>query len=432
MATGDELARPAPSETQAEPDNSSLVDVHDLIVALDPDIKGKFEPLSGLMMINLPNDEYMQSFARFAANAPTEDDRDLIGTINHETYHGLQAAASGYCFDRQRRQFAVFNTPEASPDLPIPAELQMLLDTMRDEAGVNPDLKARADRAEWVIRAQQAIEYFDSVAMPGDNSIFGALHPAFFRFQFEIEQSEAQHNPEGLSIQGVIEGSAVAFAAQVMRPGGGAEAAMLADFANHPSVYRELYDWTTERVQLRAFELMLPATALALCYAQPHNAYGPLLTMLASAAPGQAVALGQTLSVSLPTIPAGEAILGTSIDLRRADDSYRIYDKFIAALAQPRWPFGPYGLLADPANMNVIDTFPFSAITADGYQRLPSAMTFEELAARMYLLSLVLRKFSRRREELHIRDLQAQWAQDVLNNIVGNLPPQSPTTPTPR
>jgi hypothetical protein len=58
-------------------------------------------------------------------------------------------------------------------------------------------------------------------------------------------------------------------------------------------------------------------------------------------------------------------------------------------------------------------------------------MTFEELAARMYLLSLVLRKFSRRREELHIRDLQVQWAQDVLNNVVGNLPPQSPTTPTP-
>jgi len=427
MATRDQLAKPAPSGAQAQPDDSGLVDLHDLMVALDPDIKGKFEPLSGLMMINLPNEEYMQSFARFATNASTADDRDLIGTINHETYHGLQASASGYCFDRQRRQFAVLNTPEASPDLPIPAELQTLLDAMRQEAGDNPDLKARADRAEWVTRAQQAIEYCDTVAIPGDNSIFGALQPAFFRFQSELEQSEAQHNSHGLSILGILEGSAVAFAAQVIRPKGGTEAAMLADFADHAPLYRELYDWTTQRVQSRAFELMLPATALALCYAQPQNAYGPLLTMLAGAAPGQAVAFGQTLSVSLPAIPPGRAILGTSIDLRRADDSYRIYDNFIAAM---RWPFGPYGLLADPANMNVVDTFPFSAITADSYQRLPSAMTFEELAARMYLLSLVLRKFSRRREELHIRYLQAQWAQDVLNNLVGNLPSQPPATPT--
>jgi hypothetical protein len=430
MATGDQLANSSPSSPQDQPDDSGLVDLHDLIVSLDPDIKGKFEPLSGLMMINLPNDEYMQSFARFAANASTEDDRDLIGTINHETYHGLQAAASGYCFDRQRRQLAVLNTPEASPDLPIPPELQKHLDTMRREAGDNPDLNARADRAEWVIRAQQAIEYFDTVAMHGDNSIFGALHPAFFRFQSELDQAEAQHNPEGLSILGILEGSAVAFAAQVMRPNGGAEVAMLAEFADHPPVYRELYDWTTQRVQSRAFELMLPATALALCYAQPHNAYGPLLTMLAAAAPGGAITLGQTLSISLPDIPGAGAILGTSIDIRGADDSYRLYDTFIAALAQPRWPFGPYGLLADPANMNIIDTFPFSAITADSYQRLPSAMTFEELAARMYLLSLVLRKLSRRREELHIRDLQAQWARDVLNNFIESLPPQPPIPPS--
>jgi hypothetical protein len=426
MATRDQLDKPATSGDQAQPDDSGLVDLRDLIVALEPDIKGKFEPLSGLLMINQPNDEYMESFARFAANTPTEDDRDLIGTINHETYHGLQAAASGYYFDCQRRKFAVFNTPEAPPDLPIPAKLQTLLDTMRQEAGDNPDLKARADRAEWVIRAQQAIEYFDAVAMPGDNSIFGALHPAFFRFQSEIDRSEAQHNSEGLSILGILEGSAVVFAAQVMYPRGGAEAAMLADFANHPLVYRELYDWTKERVQSRAFELILPATALALCYAQPHNAYGPLLAMLAGAAPGQAVALGQTLSGNLPPIPAGGAILGTSIDIRGVDDSYRIYDKFITALAAPRWPFDPYGLLADPANMNVIDTFPFSAITNESYQRLPSAMTFDELAARMCLLSLVMKKFSRRREELHIRDLQVQWAQDVLNNVTGGLPPQPP------
>ena len=45
-------------------------------------------------------------------------------------------------------------------------------------------------------------------------------------------------------------------------------------------------------------------------------------------------------------------------------------------------------------------------------------MTFVEFAARMYLTSLVLRKFSRRLEEEHVRELQVAWMQDVLTNFV--------------
>ncbi len=423
MATPDQLASP-PSGSPPDPD-SGTIDLHDLLVSLDPDIQGKLEPLSGLLMLNVGQAEYMEGFQRFAANASTENDRDLIGTINHETYHGLQAAASGYCFHRQSRQFAVLNAVEPIPELPFPPAIQASLDTLRSEAGDDPQLQARADRAEAIVRSEQAIQYFDSVAMPGDNSIFGALHPAFFRFQTALVEQEALTNPDGLSIAAVLEGSAVAFAHRVMRPGTGAEQAMLAEFATLPPLYRQLYDVTLAHAPTRAFELLLPATALALSYTQPHNAYLPLLQALAASQPGEALASGQAMAGSLPDIPSAGAILGTALELRRADNSYRIYDNFLQALGAPRWPFDAYGLLADPANMNVIDTFPFSILTADSFQRLPSAMTLPELGARMYLLSLVMRKFSRRLEELHLRDLQAQWASDVLHNFATNLPPAS-------
>ncbi len=426
MATPEQLSTPENPEPASEPDSgtaSETFDLHDLIVSLDPDIQGKLEPLSGLLMLNVSHAEYLEAFQRFASNASTEDDRDLIGTINHETYHGLQAAASGYSFDRQSRQFAVLNAVEPTPELPFSADVRTLLDTMHTEAGDDPQLKLRADRAQAIIRSEYAIQYFDAVAMPGDNSIFGAMHPAFFRFQAQLAQKEALVNPDGLSIAGILEGSAVAFAHQVMRPGGGAEQAMLAEFATLPPLYRQLYDLTLAHAPSRALELLLPATALALSYAEPHNAYLPLLHMLAASPPGQALASGQAIAAGMPAIPGAGAILGTALDRRRADDSYRIYDTFLEALGAPRWPFDAYGLLADPANMNIIDTFPFSIVTADGFQRLPNAMTFPEFAARMYLLSLVMRKFSRRLEELRLRDLQAQWASDVLHNFADNLPP---------
>jgi hypothetical protein len=435
MENSAELNPPTPPETPATPpapgaaesasasdDTTSgdeTINVHDLIVQLDPDIKGKFEPLSGLMLLNADQDDYADAFNRFATHAPiTPDEEDLIGTINHETYHGLQAAASGYYYDKQRRLFAAFNTPEPVPEILIPPDVQGYLDTMRKEAGNDPALNARTDRAEAVIRSEYAIRYFDTVAAPDDNSIFGALHPAFFRLQDQLDKEEGELNSEGLSTQGILEGSAVAFAHQVMRPHGNAEQFILASFAETPPVYRQLYDWTTQRVASRALELILPTTALALCYTRPNNAYAPLLQTLATSEPGKAIAAGQSLMANLPVIPAAGPILGTALDVRRRDPSFKIYDKFLDALATPRWSFDAYGLLADTANMDIIDTFPFSLVTNSDFQILPSAMTFGEFAARMYLTSLVLRKFSRRLEEEHIRELQVQWMQDVINNFV--------------
>ncbi len=297
---------------------------------------------------------------------------------------------------------------------------------MRKEAGNDPQLHARTDRAEAVIRSEYAIRYFDAVAMPGDNSVFGALHPAFFRLQDQLAKEEAQPNPDGLSTLAILEGSAVAFAHNVMRPSGDAEPAMLAGFADTPPVYRQFYDWIARqapsRAASRAFELLLPTTALALCYSQPNNACGPLLHLLAASEPGHAIAAGHALSANLPGIPDAGPILGTALDVRRRDPSYKLYDKFLnyleATLATSHPPFDAYGLLADPATMNSIETLPFSLVTNDSFNRLPSAMDFTEFAARMYLMSLVMRKFSRRLEELHIRDLQAAWMRDVLINFM--------------
>ena len=83
---------------------SETINIRQFINSLDPDVRGVFEPLSAIMRIGMPQAEYQAAFERYAANASSVEDVALIGTINHETYHAMQAAVSGYGFDQQRRR----------------------------------------------------------------------------------------------------------------------------------------------------------------------------------------------------------------------------------------------------------------------------------------------------------------------------------------
>jgi hypothetical protein len=400
---------------------SETVNIRQFIKSLDPDVRGVFEPLSGIMRIGMPQAEYQAAFERFASKASTAEDVALIGTINHETYHAMQAAISGYSFDQQRRRFAVLNSFDNLPDPAADPEVQSLLATLHAEAGDDPVLKRRADRAEAALVSHRAIEMLESRAAPGDYSLWGALHPSFFRYQAELAEREAARNADGLSILGLLEGSAVAFANQLMYPGG-AKAKMAAELETLTPVYRELYVLTLAHAGTRTLELLLPATALALCYEQPHNAYAPMLATLADSRPGQALEYGRKVMEALPALPVAGAKLGTSIQLRKSDDSYRIYDGFIQGIATETWGVDAYAALADPDSLNRVGSFPFALVTDDNAQALRSSMDEGEMVARLAIMAIALRVAGRRRDELTMRNFQVEWARDVLSSIVDSLP----------
>jgi hypothetical protein len=408
---------------------SETINIRQFIKSLDPDVRGVFEPLSAIMRIGMPQAEYQAAFERYAANASSVDDVALIATINHETYHAMQAAVSGYGFDQQRRRFAVFNSLEELPEPALDPEIKSLLATMRAEAGDDPELKRRADRAEFAVQSNNAIAMLEERAAPGDFSLWGALHPGFFRYQAGLADREAAHNADGLSILGLLEGSAVAFANQLMYPGAGAQAKMEAELEILTPVYRELYALTQARAGARAMELLLPAVALALCYTEPHNAYAPMLATLAASRPGESLAYGRKLMEALPELPAAGAVLGTSIQLRKGDDSYRIYDKFIGDIEAGSWGVDAYAALADPDSLNRVGSFPFALVTDDHAQALKNSMDEGEMVARMMIMAIALRVTGRRRDELQIRNFQAEWARDVLNSLAESLPPRDNIKP---
>jgi hypothetical protein len=399
--------------------DNDTINIRQLIKALEPDELGKFEGLSGMLLLNLSQADYMAAFQRYASNAPIAADVDLIRTINHESYHGLQTAASGYGFDRQRRLFAELNSLDELPQPKIDAETQGLIDNIRTEAGDNAELKVRAERAIAMMLAQRSIEWMDARAAPGDHSIYGALHPGFYRFQDALATREAKPNADGLSIQGVLEGSAVVYTHLLMNPSGEAQAKIEAELATLPPVYRQIYDLTCAEAGERALELLLPAVAVALCYSEPHQAFLPVLRLLAASAPGEALARGRELIAKLPEIEAAGAVLGTAIDVRRGDEAYRIYDQFISELETMQFGVDAYAVLANPDASNQLRSFPFALVTSDWVQAIKGSMDSDGMIARMALMAMVLRVGGRRKEEVAVRKLQVQWARDVLGRLMG-------------
>jgi hypothetical protein len=252
----------------------------------------------------------------------------------------------------------------------------------------------------------------------------GALMPGFFAHLETLTEGEAVANADGLSILGVLEGSAVVHTHLLMHPDEDVTPHIEAELATLPPVYRELYDLTVARVGARAPELLLPAVTLALRYAHPHHAYAPLLGQLAASAPGEAMAFGRSLAEKLPEIVEAGLVLGTALDLRRVDDGYRIYDPVLDKLANMHWGVDSYDFLAQPAAMHAVGSFPMGIVTSDSYL---GSLPKDDLDARMVIMGAVLRSQSRRRAEREFRRFQDAWAHDVIARLIGeNVPPAVP------
>lgn len=245
------------------------IDPRVFIKQLAPDQLGVFELLSGLILLNISRAALVELGRRWAAQRSTEFDVAIIRTINHETYHFAQAAASGYVYHRQCRLFMVFNTSEPMPEVRLDPEIQTLLDAARADVGDDPELKLRYERTVAMLEGHNQIALLDARAAARDNSVMGALMPGFFVHLKALAEGERIANADGLSILGVLEGSAVAHTHLLMHPNDDATPHIEAELVTLPPVYRELYDLTVAHVGARALELLLPAVTLALRYAHP-------------------------------------------------------------------------------------------------------------------------------------------------------------------
>lgn len=397
---------------------------------LPPEQVGLFEPLSGMMVLNVEQDFFEALAGRFARGAPLPEDVPLLAAINHEAYHFAQAAASGFMFDRQRAALRVLSASEPPPDPPPDPEFERLIAQSREEAGDDPELNARIDRMLWMLTENARLRTLEARAAPGDHSLDGALFPHLFVHFKERAEREGQANEHGLSILGLLEGSAVIHTHLLMDDAEEAARSIPAEIETLPPVYGELLAVTAALAGARSLEVALPATAIALCYARPNDAFCALVPMILAAPEGESLARGRALFESAPIIDSAGPWLGDAMAQRATDDSYRIYDLVLDRLRDRRWGIGTYELLADPQAMHAIDSFPLGLVT-----RSQSHSPFEadERAGRLWLAGTVLRSRSRRRDQRYFERFAVTWAQDVLNRAFGigmTVPPFPPAERT--
>ena len=100
-------------------EDDEVIDPRIFIKQLAPDQLGMFEPLSGLMLLNISRAQLLELQERFVAGTPTDFDVSMIHTINHEAYHFAQVASSGYVFHREARLLMVLNAAEPVPEVAI-------------------------------------------------------------------------------------------------------------------------------------------------------------------------------------------------------------------------------------------------------------------------------------------------------------------------
>jgi len=408
------------STYMAEIDNTdNTIDAHEFIKCLRPDQLGLFEPLSGILLLNVSEDEFQAMAARWSKNECTDSDIDLIRTINHETYHFMQTVCSGYMYKRQCAAFSIFNGDSVLSDDAVPADSAsgQLLKALEGLETASPEYQ-RLSAVTKLLRQHEDLGKIAANAAPGDNSYFGGAFPKFFAHLAALELAENETNEDGLSILSIIEGTAVAHAQLLMGGTVGFEARMEAECSTLPPVYSALYRVTQGLCGDRTSELLLPAASMALMCERPDRAYIPILRALIDAPSHDVQQDAPVVADRLDSLPGVGTVLGFAVDVRSQYPDYLVYKPVLDQIESNAWGAHPFWLLADPATMNGVPSFPMGFLTRDGF-RGGGGLDRDILIARMFLMSVVLRVRSRRRTEKAVREQLGAWAQGVLVRLTG-------------
>jgi hypothetical protein len=376
--------------------------VKDYIKSLPAGQLGQFEPVSGLILIDFTTDQ-VNSFIAHYAGPQAESDLEIARTINHEVFHFAQTVASGYMYKRQHAMFEVFAATKAPPEATVP------WDPEREE--LSP-LQQRAfntltlvDEMDWTSRVREN-------APPGDNSFAAALNPRLFEHLRSVDEAERKENAAHLCINALIEGSA-AVHAEMLLAGDSPDprSQVISGLSALPVAYTSLYELTVAQFGDDALDLLLPATALALRYSNPHEAYFPLVERLHRYGNTPPVAAGRALlETGLPRIRGAGRQLGTASEQHVPTKKFSVYDQMLSELTAGDWGVDAYALLADPEAMRLLSKWPVGLILSDG--NWLGDVPPPTLAARLIIMSAFLRVKSRIREERDFEKRATQWLED--------------------
>jgi tetratricopeptide (TPR) repeat protein len=371
------------------------------------------------MVLNVDLATFQAAARNYASQTATLEDMALFSTINHETYHYFQTLATGFQYSyasevwrliveegkAQERQREIQQAKNQEEEKAVESQLR---ESWRKELQPKDEIEATLfNKLLTYLEESSALEAkrwtgFQALLQnaqkarsweEGDFSLLAAEMPSLAkRFDQLWEKIRAPGVP-GLSAEDLIEGSAIVFQHLLTYGREGLETRVANALDEAGETYRKAFDIAREICGARALDIILPATALALRYASPANAYVVFLERLKACEPGKEISAARALASIPPQIEMAGEYMGTAVNVRsnqrRSDYHYPVYDDVLDKLEKRAWGFDEIELLSDRGPAQQINEFPFVTVVKEGIMRTDMDSTL--LAKRVLCASLILR-----------------------------------------
>jgi hypothetical protein len=345
------------------------IDTQDLRIKLAPSLSGIFEPVSGVMFLNVTDAEF---------EAMRKDPQDpLVEVFTHEMYHCFQAYTCGYQFERVCLLRDVF-LAEYSPRKLFPFVVQYFSQYISSKlnallAACLPRILGNYLRMRHFMKTQfRERERLARLAKENQPSMVGARFPNLHRRLSELKRETMLPGQQGLSANDLIEAAAAIYARLSVQSVDMDAAQLLEDLNGMSETYSRALSLTIDLCGKRATKVLLPATALALRYQHPENAYIELATRIAQAADGAELEAAKKLAADLPSIKEAGRVVGTAVDAgKRMRRPTKMYLEQMDALRSGTWGIDELDLLSKPDAINSIPpgSLGFGLVTRSGNPR---------------------------------------------------------------
>jgi hypothetical protein len=374
------------------------------------------------MVLNVDLATFQTAAQHYASQTTTPEDIALFSTINHETYHYFQTLATGFQYSyasevwrlivdeanalqRQREiQQATNQEEEKAVESQLRESARKALQPKAETEAIlfkallaNLEESSALEAKRWtgfqamLQRVQKARSSEDSAQ--GDFSLLAAELPSLAEGFGQLWEKIKAPGVRGLSAVDLIEGSAIVFQHLLTHGRVGLETRLASAWDEAGETYRKAFDTAQEICGARALDIILPATALALRYASPPEAYVVFLEKLKACEPGTEISAARALASTPSQIEVAGEYMGTALDVRRnqhrSDNHYPVYDDVLDKLEKRAWGFDEIELLSDRGPAQQMNEFPFVTVVKEGIMRTDLDSTL--LAQRVLCASLVLR-----------------------------------------
>jgi hypothetical protein len=364
------------------------IDTQDLRIKLAPSLSGIFEPVSGVMFLNVTD-------AEFEAMRKTQDPHDpLLEVFTHEMYHCFQAYTCGYQFERVCLLRDVF-VAEYSPRKLFPVAALRFSQYVSGKlnalvAACLPRIFGNYLRMRHFMKTQlKERKRLAQLAKENQPSMIGARFPNLHRKLSELKRETMLPGQQGLSVNDLIESAAAVYARLSVQSVDMDAKQLLEDLSGMSETYTRVLRITVDLCGQRATRILLPATALALRYQHPENAYIELATRIEHSDPGAELETAKKMAADLPSIKEAGRVVGTAVDAaKRMRRPTKMYLDQMDALRSGTWGIDELDLLSKPDAINSIPpgSLGFGLVTRSGNPR-----GFKDGAGTLVIASTILR-----------------------------------------